>query len=185
MALTRINNQALTNVTSAGIPKATGEVLQVMRYSQKNTSSLSGNTTYNWRDVFAPSTGVTSKKANSTWVVTAQHWMASRSAPVSTDIWYKIGSSGTWTSLGSHGTSSGNETGSYGMGTIWDTSSSDIWMGAAHHGSKSITHSEGDVLYFKTVIRRGGPGSDSESTGNNDANHAYTDSYLTVMEIAG
>ena len=31
MALTRINNQALTNVTSAGIPKGAGQVLQVKR----------------------------------------------------------------------------------------------------------------------------------------------------------
>lgn len=185
MALTRINNQSLTNVTSAGIPKATGEVLQVVRYSKTNTGGIGSNASYDWRDVFAPSTGVTSKKANSTWVVTAQHWMASRSSAVSTDIWYKVGSSGTWYSLGGHGTGGGNEAGSYGLGTIWDTGSSDIWMGSAHHGSKSITHSEGDVLYFKTVIRRGGPGADSESTGLNDANHNDTDSYITVMEIAG
>ena len=31
MALTRINNQALSNVTSAGIPKGAGQVLQVKR----------------------------------------------------------------------------------------------------------------------------------------------------------
>lgn len=184
MPLTRINNRSLANISADAIPKGTGEVLQVVRFSTTNTGGIGASTSYTWRDVIT-STGITAKKANSTWVITTQFWIASRSSATSTDIWYKIGSSGTWASLGGHGTSGGNETGSYGLGTIWDTGSSDIWMGAAHHGSKSITHSAGDVLYFKSMMRRGGPGSDSESTGSNDANHNDTDTYLTVMEIAG
>lgn len=43
MALTRVNNQALTNVTSAGIPQRTGAVLQtkhvVMKGIQRNTTT--------------------------------------------------------------------------------------------------------------------------------------------------
>ena len=169
-------------VTATKLPS--GSVLQVVRYSETNTAGIGANTTYDWRNVFAPATGVTAKKANSIWVVTTQFWIASRGSATSTDIWWKVGSSGTWDSLGGHGTGGGNETGSYGMGTIWDTGSSDIWMGAAHHGSKAITHSAGDVLYFKAMMRRGGPGADSEAGGNNDAKHDDVDTYLTVMEVS-
>ena len=168
-------------VTATKLPS--GSVLQVVRYSETNTAGIGANTTYDWRNVFAPATGVTAKKANSIWVVTTQFWIASRGSATSTDIWWKVGSSGTWDSLGGHGTGGGNETGSYGMGTIWDTGRSDIWM-AAHHGSKAITHSAGDVLYFKAMMRRGGPGSDSEAGGNNDAKHDDVDTYLTVMEVS-
>ena len=185
MSLTRINNQSLTNVTSAGIPKATGEVLQVVRFSSAASGGNGANTDYGWDSLYAPSTGVTAKGTNSTWVVTTQHPMASRGAATSCDIWYKVGSSGTWYSLGEHGTAGGNGVGSYGMGTIWDTSSSDIWLGAAHHGSKTITNAIGDVLYFKSMYRRGGPGSDHESSGSSDAPHGRFTMFLTVMEIAG
>ena len=184
MALTRINNQSLTNVTAAGIPKATGEVLQVVRYSVGSTGGNGTNNDYGWDDLYAPSTGVTAKGTNSTWVVTVQHAMASRGAATSCDIWFKVNSGG-WASIGEHGTAGGASTGSYGLGTIWDTGSSDIWLAAAHHGSKSVTHSVGDTLYFKSMYRRGGPGSDTESSGSSDAPHGSYTTFLTVMEIAG
>lgn len=43
MALTRINNQALTNVTSAGLPS--GTVLQVKQIEDNTANSFSGNAT--------------------------------------------------------------------------------------------------------------------------------------------
>ena len=44
MALTRINNQALTNITSAGLP--TGSIIQVVSNSFQGTEATSTNTTY-------------------------------------------------------------------------------------------------------------------------------------------
>ena len=44
MALTRINNQALTNVTSAGLPS--GTVLQVVQNTEEGTQTFTNSTSY-------------------------------------------------------------------------------------------------------------------------------------------
>ena len=179
MPLTKLNSASVID----RLP--TGSVLQVKSFSQSNSASSSPNTDYGWDDIIAPSTSIISLRENSGWVVTGQWLMASRSSAVSCDIWYKIGASGTWASFGSHGTSGGASTGSYGLGTAWDTGSTDLWSGNAHHANTTITASIGSALYFKGVFRRGGPGTDTESSGSNVANHDKTNSYLTVMEIKG
>ena len=158
-----------------------GHILQVKRFSSTKTGATSQQTTYNWIDAGMEG-NTTALGTNSTWVVTGQMWYASRYCPVSIDIWHKVGSSGTWDTWGGHGTSGGNETGSYGLGCTWNSSASDIWQGNAQHASGSVTHAVGDTCYFKLVFRRGGPGTDSES-GNVVAGHNDTDMYLTVMEI--
>jgi S-formylglutathione hydrolase FrmB len=60
MALTRINNQALTNVTSAGLPS--GTVLQVKSVS--STSPFTSTST-SWTTVANLSVSITPKSANS------------------------------------------------------------------------------------------------------------------------
>ena len=64
MALTRINNQALTNVTSAGLPS--GSVLQVKSSTQDTWQAMTGSFT----DISGLSVTITPRDANSKFLVT-------------------------------------------------------------------------------------------------------------------
>jgi hypothetical protein len=62
MALTRINNQALTNITSAGLPS--GTVLQVQSYAPSSTTNI---TTTSYTDINSRS--FTPKSASSSLLI--------------------------------------------------------------------------------------------------------------------
>lgn len=65
MALTRINNNSLSAVTAAGIPKASGEVLQVAGNGSDALTDITN--TFTWQDVVTVT--FTAKGDNSTYVV--------------------------------------------------------------------------------------------------------------------
>ena len=86
MALTRINNQALTNVTSAGLPS--GTVLQMKKVSSTTGLTTSG-TNNDWSDLPSMSVSITPTTTNSKMLITYV-----------THIYVQNTSTSTWTAAG-------------------------------------------------------------------------------------
>ena len=82
MALTRINNQALTNVTSAGLPS--GTVLQVKFLSFEDVLTRTGT---NYADIPNFSLSITPSSANNKILVTVQ---TTQSMAGSTTLLYRL-----------------------------------------------------------------------------------------------
>ena len=69
MGLTRINNQALTDVTSAGLPTKSGSVIQVKHAS--STTQTNAFTSDTWVDATGFSVTITPTSASSKFYITA------------------------------------------------------------------------------------------------------------------
>ena len=92
MPLTRINNQALTNVTSDGIGKIAGEVIQTKRVNATSTATIATSSqSFNSSGI---SVSITPKKANSIIYVDYIGSMgdSASAAYMQTQMWIKVGS---------------------------------------------------------------------------------------------
>ena len=69
MGLTRINNQALTDVTSAGLPTKSGSVIQVKH--ALSTTQMNAFTSDTWVDATGFSVTITPTSASSKFYITA------------------------------------------------------------------------------------------------------------------
>lgn len=157
MALTRINNQTLTNVTSAGLPS--GSVVQMVTDTDSTQYILSGTDTT--KDVSGLSVAITPKSTNNKFLV-----MFSGAAMVygtSTQdhgIYIKLNGSIVY------------ETGSYKADNTWTPFNLSATF--VHDITSSGVHT------FTLQMHRDG-GADQQFRLNRDG----SDSSLTVMEIAG
>ena len=164
----------------------TGTVLQTAVHSWDTYTSPGGQLsvqTYSWTLYPQSEIQVTAKGQNSLYVVQYQCPIASRSASAaSTDIYRKVGSSGSWGALRVTATSGAN--GYYGVGTLWGTNSTDDWNTPSLVSANVVTSNAGDTIYFQMALRSGGPGSDNLN-GTHMAGHPHFTGIVTVQEIAG
>ena len=160
---------------------APGVPIQSVTHSWDSITQLNMNS-YTWARYPSSQVQITAKGANSLYVIHYQCPVASRAASAaSTDIHYKVGSSGTWAAARVAATSGSN--GYYGLGTLWGTNSSDDWSTPSLVSSRVITSNVGDVIYFQMALRSGGPGSDN-TNGTQTLGHPYFTGIGVVQEIA-
>ena len=163
MALTRINNQAMTNVTSAGLPS--GSVIAVK--STKSTSEYQDSGTGNHasgNELTGLSVSITPQSASSKFYITySGSGMIYGTATQDHGVIIKGGTSGTTELFRVNG---------YKADNTWDSAN---FGGSILHEPATTSTQVYKVFYF----RDGGNGGDMR------INRSGGDCTLTVMEIAG
>ena len=164
---------------------APGVPIQTATHSWDSYNSPGGSLsiqTYSWTLYPQSEIQITAKRTNSLYMVQYQCPVASRSASAaSTDIHYKVGSSGSFAAL--RVTANSGSNGYYGLGTLWGTNSSDDWATPALVCANVVTSNAGDTIYFQMAIRSGGPGSDNLN-GTQMLGHPHFTGIGVVTEIA-
>lgn len=161
---------------------APGVPIQTVTHSWDSHSSQLSVQTYSWSRYPSSEIQITAKRANSLYVIHYQIPVASRSgSAASTDIHFKVGSSGTWAAA--RVAAPGGTNGYYGVGTLWGTNSSDDWNTPSLMSSRVVSSNVGDVIYFRAALRSGGPGSDNLN-GVQLFGHPYFTAIGVVTEIA-
>ena len=166
---------------TAGQIYAPGVPIQTVTHSWDTNSALTIQT-YSWTLYPQSEIQITAKRANSLYIVQYQCPIASRSASAaSTDIYYKVGTGGSWGALRVTATSGSN--GYYGLGTLWGTNSSDDWSSPSLVCANVVTSNVGDTIIFQMALRSGGPGGDNLN-GSQVAGHPHFTGVAIVQEIA-
>ena len=179
MALTRINNQALTNVTSAGLP--TGSVIQVKSTEDDSTAAMtSAGTT--WADLGNLSVTITPSSSSNKIMVIA-NICAGQAASNPYAIWFRLMRDSTAIGVGNSSNSRAAISSAHvPNGTYIDD---DI-------GASTITYLDSPATTSSITYKIQGA---SRAVGNwaynmsddqsNTASFAQAISTITVMEIAG
>ena len=164
-----------------------GTVIQMVfdTYAASEQSTSSDT----WQRVTGHTLDLTFKTANSRILIGNSAPGASRGAAVSFNLFAEHNGNGTWYNLATSTTNSalGISNSSYGLGTVWDTTSSDTWNTIATFwgGNLPFTHAAGDTIKVQPARRRGGPGDDSENSGGSYGySHANYTNQLWMMEIS-
>ena len=185
MALTRINNQALTNVTSAGLPTLDSDKLPsgtVLQTKSVSSTSPFTSTSTNWTTVANLSVSITPKSANSKILI-----MYAVSGNANTRYWSLTAFRGT-TAINRGGASASRERISTPTGANHDETNqvhiqrsvSDVFLDSPSTTSE-ITYSVRGRIHY-------GSGTMYVNRDQNDDNYSYakrSSSNIIVMEIAG
>jgi len=171
MALTRINNQALTNVTSAGLPS--GSVLQVQSATLTNATTMS---TSSYADVTGMSVSITPSSTSSKILVLVDvHINPANSMGV---VWKVVRDT---TDLAVSNTTAASSTG--GAYSESGANAGNTWNG------NSISHLDSPSTTSAITYKVQAHGTSTTSFGINRRSNYSGDyggaSSITVMEIAG
>ena len=173
-----LDASAATVDASNGLTPPSGMAVQAVSHTWNAVTQLTIQT-FTWTRYTATETSITAKYPNSRYVVYMTFPVASRATSAnSQDIYYKVGS-GSFAPLVKN---IGGSSVDYGLSTIWDSGSTDIWASPSMHASNTVTSNAGDTITFAAYIRSGGPGTDNTS-GNTQAGHPYYTGMVTVMEF--
>ena len=197
MALTRINNNSLSSVTAAAIPKGAGEIVQVITAINNNSYSL-GDSGDTWNNVLFNDVQLIAKTNNPKIQIDSVVHCGTKvgeNNAYSVFRWeYKVGSGGTYAHF-----------------NPWNNADNgvecDFFFGGSSVGGDSLTSgqyrtiplscsrvgiiscSAGDTLYFR--LMRNGATNDSMTLNRADniASYSYygglLESTASIMEIAG
>ena len=195
MALTRINNNSLSAVTAAGIPKGTGEVVQVITSKNNNSYSL-GTSSNTWNNVLFNDIPLTIQTANPTIQIESLVHCGSTSAePNPYCVFrgeYKVGSGGSYAHFNPwNNADNGTECDFFFGGSNLAAGGGEIYrttqLSCIRTGS--VSASVGETLYFR--LMRNGDANDEMflNRANSITNYLYYgglhESSVTITEIAG
>lgn len=195
MALTRINNNSLSAVTAAGIPKGTGEVVQVITSRNNNSYSLSDSSN-TWNNVLFNDIQLTTQTANPTIQIESLVHCGSKSTEsnvYSVFRWeYKVGSGGSYAHFNPwNNADNGTECDFFFGGSNMSATGGEIYrttqLSCIRTGS--VSANVGDTLYFR--LMRNGDANDEMFLNRADSitNYPYYgglhESSVTITEIAG
>ena len=176
MALTRINNQALTNVTSAGLVNATGTVLQV---KSKLITDRSSTTSATFGDVTGASLAITPQSSSSKIMVLGRAFYSQTSQA---GVHIKLFRDST--EIGSNTSTVGSSIATFVSGLPNGSEGYDSFHSPLDFLDSPATTSE---ITYKLQWRIGTSGTAyfNQTHVNTNVDFASPTSVLTLMEIAG
>jgi len=181
MGLTRINNQALTDITSAGLPS--GSVLQVVSNVDNTQNGYTNSASQGWQDIAGMSVTLTPKSSSSKLLITASISCGHHDW----GVMFRVLQDGNTTNLlGTTGDSRPSGTfGAVGYVSNDDEMSTGSFSGIINAGTTSATTIKIQGAQRSATGGSGWSVNRADDSATNNSSRVTACSSIIVMEIAG